>query len=224
MGYFCKKVHDVLLQSDSDDAVSIFRDIQISFSDGSVAYNKVLLGILEPVVIDAMRGLNDLEDITIIYPDKSIQCLKELGKPQHMNIPCYSGAILELQSENMIEESTVPETNYCSLCDKNYSTKKQFRKHYYYKHYENGSNPPKRGGSLGRFRQTIQNMMVTGDLESITCSICEKSFKRMQGLTRHLETVHTPDVLTRFYCNFCDCSFNRKDNLLRHVSKAHPTQ
>ena len=212
------QVHDLLVSSDSDADASVFRDIQISFSDGSVGYNKVLLGVLEPVVIDALRGIIDLEDITIIYPDKSLDCLKEIGKPQ--TIFCDSEDVLE--SEDQIER-TVAETNYCSLCDKNYPTKKQFRKHYYFKHYSSGNDDIlKRGGPSGRFRQKIQ--ILTGDVEKNTCSTCGKIFKRKQGLTRHIETVHSSaEVLTRFHCNFCNSSFNRKDNLFKHVSKAHPS-
>ena len=223
MESFFKQVHDLLVRSDCEADASVYRDIRISFSDGSVGYNKVLLGVLEPVVIDALRGITDLEDITIIYPDKSLDCLKECGKPQTIFCDFEEEDVLE--SEDQIV-STVVETNYCSICDKNYPTKKQFRKHYYYKHYNSHSGNDdlfNRRSPSGRIRENIQNRLA-GDGKKITCSTCGKTFKRIQGLTRHIETVHSSaGVLTRFHCNFCDSSFNRKDNLFKHVSKAHPS-
>ena len=195
----------------------MFGDIQICFKDGTINYNKVLLGVLEPVVINAMKGMHDLNDVTIIYPDKSLQSLKELHKPQ--DIPLDDVIEFEVQIG-----STVPvsENNNCSVCNRIFSSKKQERRHYYYKHYNNTSFNKM---SEGKVRKKTHKKEATGAevRGNVACSSCGKTFKRKQGLDRHMETVHSSEVLTRFHCNFCNSTFNRKDNLFRHVSQAHPT-
>ena len=214
VGEFIHQVHELLVSSDSDSDASVFGDIQISFYDGTVNYNTVLLGVLEPVVFDALRDMHDLKDVIIIYPDKSLQSLKELHKPQ--DIPFDDDDVIEFEVQI---KSTVSETN-CSVCDRHFSSKKQVRRHYYYKHYNNDSSIKM---SKGKVQKKTHKKDATGDGGNFDCSSCGKTFKRKQELDRHMGTVHSSEVLTRFQCHFCNSTFNRKDNLFRHVSKAHPT-
>ena len=222
VGGFINNVHEMLVSTKSEcDASTMFRDIKISFSDGTVSYNRLLLGVLEPVVLNAMRDMNvsDLEDVTIIYPDKSLECLKELlTKPQ--SFPCeIVEDILEFEWDDRID-SKVSEIFYCSECDRHYSTKKQLRKHFYYKHFYSSKNSDNKKARVQQ--QKKSNVTFVGDVVKHACSKCERTFKRVQGLIRHIETVHSTENKTRFFCNFCKSSFNRKDNLFKHVSKAHP--
>ena len=223
VGGFINHVHDMLVSAKSEgDTSSMFRDIKISFSDGTVSYNRLLLGVLEPVVLHVMRDMNvsDLEDVTIIYPDKSLKCLKELPKPQ--NIPCvFVEDILEFKYDDQID-SKVSELYYCSECDRHYLNKKQLRKHFYYKHFYSKGDSDKNKKKARVQQEQKSNVTLVGDVVKHACSLCERSFKRVQGLTRHIETVHSDENKIRFYCNFCKSSFNRKDNLFKHVSKAHP--
>ncbi|EPZ36435.1 STE-domain-containing protein [Rozella allomycis CSF55] len=53
---------------------------------------------------------------------------------------------------------------------------------------------------------------------SLTCQMCNRSFKRKEHLTRH-EATHSK--LKPFGCEFCDKFFSRKDNLKQHISTVH---
>ena len=217
VGDFVHQVHEMLVSKKSESDASLFRDIQVCFSDGTVSYNKILLGVLEPVVIDAMRGMNDLENVTIFFPERSLDCLTELQITR--DVPREMENILEAEYEI---GSNVSEVHYCSECNRHFSRKKQLTKHYYYKHYGAKQNPSTE--SLGKVQQSFEkkkNLNLVKNVEKLDCTKCDKTFKRWQGLSRHMETVHNLEKITRFHCNFCNSSFNRKDNLYRHVSRAH---
>lgn len=221
VGDFVHHVHEMLVSTKSESDAFMYRDIQVSFSDGAVSYNKILLSVLEPVVMDVMSGMSDLEDVTIIYPERSLQCLKEL--PITRDAPRELENILEAEYEI---GSIVSEVHYCSECNRHFSTKKQLTKHFYYKHYNSTKHNPSSTDSLTprKVEQSYEkkkNVTFVENVEKLVCTKCDKTFKRWQGLSRHNETVHNLEKFTRFHCNFCNSSFNRKDNLYKHVSRAH---
>lgn len=50
------------------------------------------------------------------------------------------------------------------------------------------------------------------------CPECEKQFKRLEHLKRHIRSVHSN--IRPFHCKYCDKKFSRSDNLAQH-SKTH---
>lgn len=50
------------------------------------------------------------------------------------------------------------------------------------------------------------------------CPECEKQFKRLEHLKRHIRSVHSN--IRPFHCKYCDKKFSRSDNLAQHL-KTH---
>ena len=50
------------------------------------------------------------------------------------------------------------------------------------------------------------------------CRLCEKRFKRMESLKRHIESIHQN---TKFPCNHCDYKATEKRSLKKHILKKH---
>ena len=205
-------IHEALVNpSTSDIDVSFYQDIQVHFCDGKIQYNKVLLSILEPVIKEVIPD-GPCDDIVIIYPERSLNILKNLSRQDdtHFSEEFQSGV------EDEDEDNT---SSRCSACCKVYPTKKKLRRHFYYKHYCDRDKNPNTEFSTRRHHQDV---IVSGDVRKCPVSECGKTFARSQEVKRHIRTIHNPDRRTRFFCNFCDSSFNRKDNLVKHVSKLHP--
>uniref|UniRef100_A0A8D8F1K6 Transcription factor grauzone n=5 Tax=Culex pipiens TaxID=7175 RepID=A0A8D8F1K6_CULPI len=57
--------------------------------------------------------------------------------------------------------------------------------------------------------------------DDLTCSVCEKVFKRMINFKEHMAS-HTGDVL--YSCDFCDKTFNSNANRASHRKKMHPRE
>ena len=55
----------------------------------------------------------------------------------------------------------------------------------------------------------------------ISCSICKKIFKSIQGFTWHLKTHEKPDTAEVFKCDICEKSFALKTELKSHYSARH---
>lgn len=55
----------------------------------------------------------------------------------------------------------------------------------------------------------------------LNCSICDKSFHRLDSLKRHRDNVHSVTVKTQYDCEFCYKRFDYKQNLVKHTLKFH---
>ena len=72
--------------------------------------------------------------------------------------------------------------------------------------------------------ESNKNTDYTDDMSStnkIKCGCCDKSFKRVGDMKRHMKTVHSDEKL--FKCLLCEKEFSRKDILLRHSKIVHNT-
>ena len=228
--YVCE-VHRELLNFESDISDSAYQDIKIKFYDGSIKYNKLLLSFLEPVIVGALKDINcDCDDICVIYSEKSFESMKHL--PMQLTEEIVSIPIFSYLSPAPVDDEEGVKSNInCNICNKEFFTKKQLRRHYYYKHYKSdainlhgghaSSSSSGQDVELSVPKKKEERKAALCEVRSL-CSECGKSFKLLKDLRRHKETVHNQDIRTRYYCNFCNASFNRKDNLLKHVSKLHP--
>ena len=54
---------------------------------------------------------------------------------------------------------------------------------------------------------------------SLTCDICDSSFKSKKSLKRHITSVH--EGKKSFKCDLCGTSFTRKPSLNIHVASVH---
>ncbi len=215
------EIHETFVRpstSPIEVSTSLYRDIQINFSDGSIQYSSLLLSFLEPVIKEIIaESLSD--ETVVIYPDRSIDCFK--------NLPKLHEEGLFVSEEDQIEEEggANVKIGQCSICGKEYPSLKKLRRHFYHKHYySNNNSNSSEVQTIGEGDNNTKKARKPGEIGRIPCpeSHCKQTFARIQEINRHIATVHNPDIRTRFYCNFCSSSFNRKDNLLRHVSKIHP--
>ena len=88
--------------------------------------------------------------------------------------------------------------HYCSLCDKDFHSDFNLKRHMRDFHSENGAAPP----SL------------------FHCEICKKNFQNRFNLRRHQSAVHG-DSGESFYCDICCTDFQYRDNLRRHMKDVH---
>ena len=55
-------------------------------------------------------------------------------------------------------------------------------------------------------------------LSAFKCPTCGKTFKRNEGLKKHIDNVH---IGKRFFCPDCDVTFSNRSNLTKHVQSVH---
>mmetsp|Transcript_12946 Transcript_12946/g.39847 ORF Transcript_12946/g.39847 Transcript_12946/m.39847 type:complete len:404 (+) Transcript_12946:89-1300(+) len=68
-------------------------------------------------------------------------------------------------------------------------------------------------------RAPSRGLSSTEDRPPAVCTSCERSFRRIYDLQRHLSSVHNRKVL--HFCKMCDKHFSRKDQLEQHMKLVH---
>ena len=138
----------------------------------------------------------------------------------------------------------------CALCKKLFSERKYLVKHFKLKHQvrEEGEKSLGTNGKSGNKSDTRNINTIDGESRgridmgnnnpnSINCSICGQSFKKITEYTHHLkvhlepdkeikeesscEQQKTPSMPTPFLCGLCSESFCRKLDLISHIDTDH---
>ena len=123
-----------------------------------------------------------------------------------------------LAFDESAEPSALANFDQCHKCDKEFSTKKQFKAHMWMIH--NGSKDLKCihcGMSFMYQSKLDKHLLVHTKKDSFKCDECGKAFGRKDHLKNH-QNVHRTKNL--FNCEVCNKTFNRKENLTTHL-KGH---
>ena len=56
-------------------------------------------------------------------------------------------------------------------------------------------------------------------VKAFKCTVCDKSFTKKGGLTKHIKSIHTKE--SKYQCQSCDKIFNLRSNLFRHLKTVH---
>jgi len=91
-----------------------------------------------------------------------------------------------------------PTPHFCSLCDKDFHSDFNLKRHMRDFHAEGG----------------------TPNATLFHCQICKKNFQNRFNLRRHQSVVHGGDGES-FYCDICCTDMHYKDNLRRHMREVH---
>jgi len=90
-----------------------------------------------------------------------------------------------------------PTPHFCNLCDKDFHSDFNLKRHIRDYHSEAGNNAA-----------------------LFHCQVCKKNFQNRFNLRRHQTAVHGDDGES-FYCDICCTDFHYRDNLRRHLKDVH---
>ena len=123
--------------------------------------------------------------------------------------------------ESLIRHCSIQHNkNQCSICEKEFSDKRDLRDHIARLHNE--GEPQFECADCQRryyLQKDLDKHRKTHGKQSFPCDECSKTFKTRGSLKEHLEYTHSNR--RKFRCKVCFVRFKRKNSLLRHIRLFH---
>ncbi|XP_060075148.1 uncharacterized protein LOC132554841 [Ylistrum balloti] len=108
----------------------------------------------------------------------------------------------------------------CSVCDKEFDTKRLLTKHKYYHKDRTTACPVCEKCFTGKGEMLYHLKHVHSDARNYVCQICQKSYKTNSSLREHRKQHHEGRESWRHHCDYCSKIFNKRSQLIYHM-KVH---
>ncbi|KAL4231685.1 hypothetical protein ACF0H5_009264 [Mactra antiquata] len=128
---------------------------------------------------------------------------------------------LHQKQVHALNESEDTDLLTCSVCSKTFTNKHSYNCH----SCDINNDAPSSSIITYNYNtlQMVSEMWLNETLDSeskVKCKICNKSFRTVHNLRRHLFTKHLDDSEKKYICNICDQPFFSQSDLKRHL-KVH---